>query len=524
MRKIGVWATCGFLALCLITAFLFSTGEVAPTITPKIPAPSPTPIVLEPGLDFGETYFSEPLVYKDLDIFPNIKTDTCQNATCVVYGSGEVCYISEPYSKYEKSQDGQKAALLTTSGKLWFIDAHGTQVLSWDVSDFSLAGNGSYLYYISNSKLYGYDPETTNIELLYVSAATISFMVSSPAGGYCAFSESTTQIRVWKRKSGTSFIIALETKITSVAAISEDGQWIYGYSPEIGFVRVNTANNTITQLSATGDMIRKLYFNKDATELYYEYEDTLYFCNRQKMPIKLLDLDSSSWNPLLEQQDDVYTREYLYVDNMFFYNGTFSEDVLVYGRNNLYQLKRDDDNISLESHCENVVWHNDFSVIYKKENTFWHCHIYSDLPHHNTISAEAAAQGSTIVNYANWYPYANGIIFYMDNKMVLHGCDSSTKGDLFALNFADVTDYVISKNGDSLYFLTTNGVLHGYAVGRGTQIQLGNFPSISDFPDVSLLAEDGGVYLRDDRESETKIYRLSLEAPYITYLGEEIYG
>ena len=280
MRKIWIWATCGFLALCLVAVFLFSAGDATPTITPKIPTsdptPSPTPITLEPDPpNWWETQFFNPIIYENLDIFPNIKTDKYPNTTCVVYSSGDVCYIPEVCSSYEKSQNGQKAVVLAESGKLWFINSNGARVLAQNVSDCSLAGDGSYLYFISNNNLYGYDPKTDNTKRLYTPTTEIAFVVSSPSGDYCAFSESANQLRILERRSGKNSAVALETRITSVATISEDGQWLYGYCPEIGFVRVNTTNKTLTQLSPAGDMITKLYFNKTATELYYEYNENL---------------------------------------------------------------------------------------------------------------------------------------------------------------------------------------------------------------------------------------------------------
>ena len=68
-------------------------------------------------------------------------------------------------------------------------------------------------------------------------------------------------------------------------------------------------------------------------------------------------MDGSWWQLLLERPNDVYTRDYLYVGDMFFYNHTFSLYTLLYGRYNLYRLDRKENGtITWDLDKENILW------------------------------------------------------------------------------------------------------------------------------------------------------------------------
>ena len=499
MKKIWIWVTCGILALGFIVAFLLGTGDEAPAMTPKIPTPSPTPITLLPNPEWLETHFSEPLVYEDLDILPNIKTDTYPNTTCIVYSNGEVCYIPEKCYKYEKSQDGQKAVILASSGNIWFVDTHGTKLLSQDASNFSLTCDGTYLYFTAFNTLFGYDPQTTIVETLYKSETNFSFMTASPAGNYCVFSVTPGELRILAQKSGiiTTFSSDSEINISSVATISEDGQWIYGYSPEMGFTRISTTNKTFTQLFPATNMISKLYFNKDATECYYEYQNSLYFCAKGKNPTKVLDVKDSWWQLLSQQPKDLYKRNYLYIHDMFFYDGAFDQQPFIYKNSALYVLNRNSNNISLEPYIDNVLWHNDFSFISK-----------DSLP--KRISDD----------FKEILAYSHDILLYVDLSFKLQAYNMRTNKIIFTMREADVDRFAFSRDGD-FYYITPSGILMKYAFDNNEHVKLNDFSVNWHYLFALLVEQDGDIYIQDFRTEDTKIYFVSTEEPYLIYLGEE---
>lgn len=519
----AAFLTAWLLVVCLLTVSIYNAVS-----NPKpngdlvhVTAQSPEKIqISQPNIDrTDETRFAKPVSYSDLDIFPEIQTNQYTNATCVVYDNGDICYIPGPTSRYEKSQDRQIAILLTRDLTLWQIDETGTRIVFPDVSDFSFAGNGSYLYFICEGNLFGYDTATEIVELLVVPTTMMSLVASSPNGNYCVYTESATQFHVWNKETDSTITTAPDTKLSSVAAVSDDGQWVYGYSPEDGFVRIHTTDGALTPLSAAGDFIPKLYFNADATELYYEYEGALYFSDHTGVKTKFLDSTGLGWRLLLQQSTDLYTRENLYVQNLYFYNDSFDNQFVRVG-NTLHQLIR----VKLGETTEPLLilyeaapaWIDETCLI-TQNNT--------QLTHHkqdaNGIITTIDLPAEILNNQAQILSCSADTLFYIDSEQKLHGYAIDDQKELIMLDFNRI-GYAFSKDDTEFFYMYSDHIIQGYSMQNASKVIISDFAHIpeNDADELFLHARDSGVYLYDSSgQSGTGLYRISTEEPYVTYVG-----
>lgn len=515
----------GVLVLCLVTTLISTMttrnqkqdgnqihitpapSEVT-TTTPE-PTPMPTlPMSSSSASAIGETRFSEPAA--GMDWINDVKMEG-QTTTCVSYSNGITCYIPGVLVESQTSWDRQVAALLTEEGNLWWIDSYGIKELAQNVFLFALSRDGNYVYFVSNRILYCYDKRSDTRQRMTSLTTNLNSMAVSYDGGYCAYAYPNRKAAVIERESGT--VTNLDTKLMTLGAVSTDGQWIYGQSPnDFSYIRVNTKDSSFIQLTPPNGG-GKFYFNKDATQLYYEDDYILYFCDESGTCSKLLEEnEENQWFYFL-------SHEYKDTDLLFnFYHGSLQNAFLCVG-NNVYTLKNTGtDGAYLETVQENALWMSYNCFIFKEETDYIaYCADSANWWEYKKLPIETTEH--LFLDYSSY-----GMLFYVNESAEVCGYSIEDGSTYLIADFYNVLDWTLASDGSVLYYIEDN-ILKGFSVWEKRSIDLYDFSPFNDeFGKANIEWECNGfgeVYLKAYTATDSAIYRLQLHTinPKLIYLG-----